>query len=435
MLVVESAVVPKTSYQRTKNAFRQSEEDKALGVEVGMVTNYIILEHFVVFVTDIGKVFAAKIGAESTTADIMELRRLRNDTGTPLDVQGSFHQFAIFQNDEVFTSNEEYLDRCWEVRFENLDHAGIQGLQLIPALQHNDVISVAFGDYHYHALHSNGRITSYGKDPQGCGALGLGSQNKTEAMIRGIEVAGLRGEGQLLPQTYTTGRQVWFEKEKRDWMLFMATGGKDPEEARERMLISSRDHEMMGEVSEWFEQESRDWDKRPELKDADEDGLGAYFALSVSAAGWHSGALVLVNETLAQKLYESCVHDDTHKVAEKLRDSSVGEGAEASSSSPPGKSNTSLSLMTSVTRCLTRAGRQFLGLPPCADSNGNAEAIQPTDRNSERPGTLTSDGLKYSWADDSWPRLRLSDGREMPGDVSFSEWRFGRPSFKLDFEA
>lgn len=32
-----------------------------------------------------------------------------------------------------------------------------------------------------------------------------------------------------------------------------------------------------------------------------EDGLGAYFALRVSAAGWHSGAVLLVNEELASR--------------------------------------------------------------------------------------------------------------------------------------
>ncbi|KAF2809202.1 uncharacterized protein BDZ99DRAFT_477640 [Mytilinidion resinicola] len=359
MLVVDSAVVPKTSYQRTKHASRQSEDDKALGDEVGMVNNYIVLEHFVVFVTDLGKVFAAKIGAESTTTDIMELRRLRNGTGTHWDVQGSFRHFASFKNDEVIVADQGYLDRCWDARFDNPDQINIQGLQRIPALQNTGVISVAFGDYHYHALHSNGRITSYGKDPRGCGALGLGNENDSQALIRGIHVVGARREGQLLPETYTTGRQVWFEKEKREYMRFMGAGGKDPAEASERIQLATHELAVRGEVSEWFEQETRDWDKRPELKDADEDGLGAYFALSVSAAGWHSGALVLVNDVLAEMLPEAC------------------------KGGPPEKS-----------------------------------------LYEEKP---------FSWEWENWPRLRLADGREMPGDVEFSEWRNGRPEFELNF--
>lgn len=425
MLVTDSAVVPKTGYHRTRNLSRQSDEDKALGDEVGMVTNYVILEHFVVFVTDIGKVFSAKIGVESATSEIMELHRLRHDTKTASDVQGSFRQFAVFKNGEVVTGDQGYLDRCWDLRFENTDQADVPGLKLIPALQHNDVISIAFGDYHYHALHSNGRITSYGKDPNLCGALGLGAENTSQSMLRGIEItAGLRGEGELLPQAYTTGRQIWFEKEKRDWLRFMATGGKDPEEASERLLLSMRDHAIMGEVSEWFEQESRNWDKRPELKDADEDGLGVHFALSVSAAGWHSGALVLVNDTLAEKLHESCLQKNDEETLEESDDSVSEEIAE--SSSTPGESDVFLGPLTSASHWLDRIGRQFLGLPP-RNSNG-------ANPSSARHSMLASGGAKYKWADDSWPRLRMSDGREMPGEVPFSEWRFGKPDFKMDFE-
>ncbi|KAF2489705.1 RCC1/BLIP-II [Lophium mytilinum] len=361
MLVVDSAVVPKTSYQRPKHASRQSKDDKALGDEVGMVSNYIILEHFVVFVTDLGKVFAAKIGDESTTTDIVELRRLRNDTGTHWDVQGSFRRFASFKNDEVIITDQGYLDRCWEARFDNPAQTNIHGLQRIPALQDTGVISVAFGDHHYHALHRNGRITSYGKDPQGCGALGLGSENNLQAMIRGINIVANRGEGELLRETYTTGRQVWFEEEKRKFMRFMGDGGQDPSEARERMELADVDPTIKGEVSEWFEQETRDWDKRPELKDADEDRLGAYFALSVSAAGWHSGALVLVNDVLAEMVRESC------------------------KGGPPERS--------------------------------------------------PHEGKLYEWEWKDWPRLRLADGREMPGEVEFSEWKYGRPDFERNFEA
>ena len=97
------------------------------------------------------------------------------------------------------------------------------------------------------------------------------------------------------------------------------------------------DPNVQGEVSEWFEQEGRAWDQ-----DRGEDGLGAYFALRVSAAGWHSGALVLVNEELAQK--------------------------------------------------------------------------EPT----------------YNREDVHFPRLKLSDGREMPGQKDFDEWREGRPEFQLN---
>ena len=81
----------------------------------------------------------------------------------------------------------------------------------------------------------------------------------------------------------------------------------------------------------------REWDR-----DAGDDGLGAYFALRVSAAGWHSGALMLVNDELAQK-------------------------------DPP-----------------------------------------------------------FSIEGKSFPRLRLSDGTEMPGTRALDTWRHGQPEWQLD---
>jgi SCF-associated factor 1 len=418
MLVMDSAVVPKTTFKRTKITSRQSQEDKNLGEEVGMVTNYIILEHFVVFVTDMGKVFAARIEDDLETKDIMELYRLRNDPSTPSDVQGSFRHFAVFKNGgEVIITDQDYLERCWDVRFDNPTQIDIQGLQRVPALQNNDVISVAFGDYHYHALHSNGRITSYGDEPQGCGTLGLGTQAREDfAVIRGMKMTGFQNEGHLLPQTYTTGRQVWFEKEKLAWMEFMAAGGYDPAESQERMALARNDLAVRGEVSEWFEQQSRDWDKRPELTKYDEDGLGAYFALSVSAAGWHSGALVLVNASLVEQLHESCSMKNS-KARTALPAASTEANDEAASSNPDdsGPSGPFSGLGASITRWLGHAGRQFLGLP-------SADRI---------PRTNPRDEVAYIWGADSFPRLRLSDGRELPGTIPISTWE--GPELKSDF--
>jgi SCF-associated factor 1 len=34
--------------------------------------------------------------------------------------------------------------------------------------------------------------------------------------------------------------------------------------------------------------------------------------------------------------------------------------------------------------------------------------------------------------DRSFPRLKLSDGKEMPGEKDFDEWREGRPDFQLN---
>lgn len=334
---LEHTEVPKTGYRRVKDTSGESEYEKALGAEVGCVLNYIILENFVVFNTDLGKVFCGQFGDGNIVETIIELCQLRTEEASQFDVQGSFRRFAVFSNGEVITADQDYLEACWEARHTDPEQAEIQGLKKIPALQHKDIIQVAFGDYHYLALHSRGKITSYGAEMSACGALGLGDGTNNGGHARGVVYDRFNRQGQLLPHAYTHGRQVWFDDRKRDWLDHLVCGGTDPAESEERRALFKNNRNVQGEVSEWIEQESRAWDKAEE-----EDGLGAYFALGVSAAGWHSGALVLVNEELADK----------------------------------------------------------------------------------EPG--------YAWEQMRFPRLRLADGTEMPGEKDFDEWRDGRPDWQLD---
>jgi SCF-associated factor 1 len=297
MLVLDNAEVPRTGYQRPRDRRAESDEQRVLGEEVGAVLNYIILEHFVVFVTDLGKVFCGRFGDKNSVENILELRQLSNTSGPTVDVQGSFRRFAVFKNNEVVTSNQDYLESCWNEQRNNPDQVDTPGLNKIPALQNSSVISVAFGDYHYLALHSNGKITSYGTELQACGALGLGGEPDDEGKARGIVYERFSHDGRLLPHTYTHGRQVWFDHAKKDWINHLMQGGNDPEEAKERLELFKNAHDVQGEVSEWIEQEGRAWDR----KNTGEDELGTYFALRISAAGWHSGALVLVNDELAKQ--------------------------------------------------------------------------------------------------------------------------------------
>jgi SCF-associated factor 1 len=338
MLVMEHTEIPKTGYQRVKST-HESDEQRALGDEVGVVLNFIMLEHFVVFATDNGKVFCGKFGEKNKIDEVIELQQVCNEKGAPLDVQGSFRSFAVFRNDEVITADQNYLEACWSSRHDHSEQTNIQGLRKIPALQRSDVISVAFGDYHYLALHSNGKITSYGTENAACGALGLGDEASLTGQARGIVYDRFSHNGQLLPRAYIHGRQVWFDERKKHWLEHVVQGKTNPEESRDRRVLFNDDLNVQGEVSEWLEQEGRAWDQ-----DGGEDGLGAYFALRVSAAGWHSGALVLVNEELVSK--------------------------------------------------------------------------EPAYESEDRP----------------FPRLKLADGTEMPGEKDFDEWREGRPEFQLNVQ-
>jgi SCF-associated factor 1 len=442
-LVLESAVVPKSGYRATKAARNQSAEEENLAETVGEVLNFIVLEHVVLFNTTLGKVFVSRIhwdGNEQRIGEPIELRLTESsDSGEAFatDLQGSFRNFAVFtRSGAVLTCHQDRLNSI----LDGFAQTGTGALfTRIPALQNKNVISVAFGDYHFHALHSPGYITSYGNEPQACGALGLGGHGDPEGRLRGIRYSGMGGDGRLVPHAYTEGRRIWFEEEKRQWIKFLTSGGADPEEAAERvrMAIGSPDLAGQGEVSEWVEQQGRAWEEKYGLQDQDEDGLGAYFALSVTAAGWHSGALVLVNEELAQKISAACEIPDPKAEAPALATVNDDEEAEEAK-------NVSTQPSSSLLSTVLDYGRWFLGVGPYSASSPSSNtwqsnSTQPAGVESRRApgpadyGASPREGMLYTWAGDHFPRLRLRDGREMPGTVEFDEWRYGRPEWDLDF--
>ncbi|TKA80083.1 hypothetical protein B0A55_02459 [Friedmanniomyces simplex] len=403
---------------------------------VGQVENFVLLEHVLLFSTDIGKIFAAQIfwsDHQQRVAEPVEITISdAENEAFATDVQGSFRSFAIFTRDgTVLTSNQDRLMGLLR------DHQAPDNLfTRVPALQHRGVISVAFGDYHFHALHSSGYITSYGNEPQACGALGLGGHGDPEGRLRGIRYQGMGGDGRLVPHAYTEGRRVWFEEEKRDWIKFLTAGGVDAEEAsqRMRMALGTPDVRCQGEVSEWIEQQGRDWEAKFGLKSEEDDELGAYFALSVTAAGWHSGALVLVNEDLAAKVQAACeVRDPSLPAAEAEPEEPEAAVAEDASSS----------LLSNAVSTALDYGRWFLGLAPynvpAPQPHGgrNATAGHANNHRAEQIhvprdyGDSPREGYKYVWASEHFPRLRLSNGVEMPGEVPFDEWRYPRPEFDL----
>lgn len=318
MQIDEWIVVPRSGYQRPVGKQREPDEaTRLIGEEVGEVINYIVLEHFVVFVTDLKKLFAARIHWTSESGvihDSFELKELQSkspedSTPSATDVNGSFRKFAVFKgNGEVQITDQDYLTACAKEGFD-YDNSPRPALKKIPALQHTGVVQLAFGDYHYHALHADGSISSYGREPGGTGGLGLGSgvdMGLPPGMLRGIKYDPWNRDGDLLPHAYYKGRRIWFHPEQEKWIRFLAAGGKDHDESEERRRLVTANPQAQGEISEWIEQMGSNWDKRPVVKEKDEDGLGAYFALSVAAAGWHSGALVVVNDELVQAVSDSC---------------------------------------------------------------------------------------------------------------------------------
>lgn len=422
ILVTEMAAVPGTDFQRQPiNSFEASDFSK----EIGEVQNFICLEQYIVFNTHHGKVYAARIAWDNLRKDVSDVREIPLHTSsTPVssekyfatDVQGTFRSFAIFTNTgDVFTGRDELLESLFTPQNT------MRPLSRIPALQNSEVISIAFGDYHFHALHAPGYITSYGTESQGCGCLGLGGHGNPEGRIRGIRYQGIGGDGRLVAHADVRGRRVWFEKEKQKWITFLTSGGKDPEEAVERMRMLS-DPKVQGEVSEWVEQEGQAWEEKFGGANVarDDDGLASYFALSVTAAGWHSGALVLVNEEKASKIREACT-EAPDEIAEGNKE------AEDDQNDDPGFIDRALGYASEFMRW-------FNGSPLPGTRPGGPNFRDPNDPEAfshpQNHGAVDEKGRPYVWSRDSFPRLRLANGQEMPGTAEISEWRYGQPDWQ-----
>ncbi|KAI9667284.1 MAG: hypothetical protein M1821_000098 [Bathelium mastoideum] len=386
LLVLDAAIVPGTSYERHHKMSSETSnyrvDNPRTSEDIGEIMDYIMMKDYLIFLTQTGRVFASKgywhTGGPNKSSRPVEIRVPDNTRVTAIN--GYLRSFGlILANDDVLlaTPDLDYLNKLFEA-YNGLklpdgpNQPSARRLRRYPCLQKRGVVSLTFGDEHWHALLRNGSILSGGIERETCGSLGLGGHGDYESRIRGIGFRAasemdrpIRSNGRLLKQSYAgLGRQVWFEEEKHQWVRFMANGGSDPSEAAERLQFCAADPDAQGELSEWLEHEGRTWEKRDEVKHCDGDGLGPYFALSVAAGARHSGALVLRNDVLVQKIRESCV------------------------------------------------------LPNQAD----------------RMPALTQQGLPYVWIGDAFPRLKLSSGREMPGQIPFTQWSEGTPRWDLDFE-
>nr|POF14116.1 f-box protein pof9 [Quercus suber] len=451
-LVLESCAVPFTDARRkdSKHNAKAKYNNAASIDSVGEVQNFIILDSIVLFNTHLGKIFASQISWDDdhqrmeVPVEISVTNNLESDPSFVTDVQGSFQSFAVFTSaGEVLTSTH---DRLMKVLQQQPTEQHL--FTCIPALQHKNVISLAFGDYHFHALHSDGHITSYGKEPQACGALGLGVTGDFGSRLRGVQYQGANGDIGLVPHAYMEGRRIWFEEEKRKWMRYLAMGGASAHEAVERLVMTLGPGNMrcQGEVSEWIEQQGRDWETKLGVRTEDDDGLGAYFALSVAAAGWHSGALVLKNEALASRVKDACeVPDAADSEPDDMEPAPTNPAfAEQTvtgytSIPPPLVQQQRPSFFSRQLAAVTDFYNWFLGAPPY-----NAPPPQSSPASTPRSIPVPHDrpiaiqalvtprpGFRYRWANDHFPRLRLSDGTEMPGTIPFDEWRYGRPDFDL----
>ena len=315
VVLVDDRLVPQTSYQHPQRRARDmSVEDEELGKTVGEVISHVMLEKYIVFLTDLGKVFAIR-HATSATAQrgIFELHHFEptESDDKMSDLQGAFRSFAVFNTGgDVVIGDQVLLDRAWARTFEpprsgsTEEHAPLLP-ERPPELQGRGVVSLAFGDWHRLALTKEGYILASGREPKACGCLGLGVEFG-EGPFRGLHFTHpqFSVEGDLDGQW----RQVWFSPEQREWLRYMRRGGVDRHQGQLRAGQMYEDGAGRREMADWFEANGAGWDLHPALDDEREPwgrGEPAYLALKISAAGWRSAALVLGNKGKIDRMYRS----------------------------------------------------------------------------------------------------------------------------------
>ena len=313
---VDDRLVPQTSYQRPQRLAREvSVEDEELGKTVGEVTSHVMLENYIVFLTDLGKVFAIRhTTSVAAGRGIFELHNFEptESDGKMSDLQGAFRSFAVFNTggDVVVIGDQELLDRAWTRAFEPPRSSSTEEDVLLlperpPELQGRGVVSLAFGDWHRLALTKEGHVLASGREPVSCGCLGLGPHSG-EGPLRGIHYTEPQFslEGDIQGQW----RQVWFSPEQREWLRYMRRGGVDLVYGKFWVAHMYEDSARRREMADWVEANGARWDLHPALDDEQEPwgrGEPAYLTLKISAAGWRSAALVLGNKSKIDRMYRS----------------------------------------------------------------------------------------------------------------------------------
>ena len=220
------------------------------------------------------------------------------------------------------------------------------------------------------------------------------------------------------------GCTVWFEPLKNLWLRDMYRKSNEGEAAERGALLNVGHGEAREAVASYFEREGNKW----------EDGvtaageIGAYFALKVSAAGWHSAALVLVDEEKA------AMAERKHMINSQLpaAASSLQKPDDTPERQPPEPREVA-SWLAWFSVLLVHALRSFLGLTArdtaaaanTRDQSSRIERVPVVERirrNRILEGVDDADEEEeengvYSWSKDPFPRLRMANGEVMPGEI------------------
>lgn len=341
-VLADAMVIPGTGYRRSRNDRMDGEGSADLGRRIGMVTKHLVLEGHIVFTTDLGKVFSYRTNSDSIEdprAGPYELALVHPKLRSPVesrDIQGSYRNFAIFTKcGSVLTASSVMLD---ELHLESRPDIPDTNASFTLLPQSRSIISVAFGDHHFHALHKNGTVTSYGHEPGPSGAFGLGGD--WGKLLRGVN-------GRNSTLSACEARTVWFEPLMATWLYDTYLKGASPQPSQSFRMLEEGQPEAREAYGDYFEREGAQWEEEAL---GGEGELGPYFVLTVSAAGWHSAALVLVDEEKARQMRRKQV----------IQPSQEGQGS--SPQHPLGTELSADSWTSWVITLLLTFTRWFLGL-------------------------------------------------------------------------
>ena len=393
MMLIDTVTIPGTGFRRRDN---DRSTDGSLESSIGEVKGHIVLAEFIVFVTHLNKVFCYPTIFPVPALDIpqpIELTTFYPDVPSEQfsirDLQGSFTRFAIFTDTGSVLMGSQGLLQAYRHVHSVQTHEAAPPLPhpiRISSSQPSSIVSMAFGDHHFHTLKSNGTIVSYGKELQGCGALGL--SNNSTATLRGVAKFGRMGDA-FLPER--EGRTVWFEPLMENWLQNMKAKYKESEVRQQEALQTDNRASARKAIADYFEQKGAEWEKGV----AKNDEMGAYFVLKVAAAGWHSAALVLIDDEVAEKARNA------HKISRQP----------APSPAPSVRSVDSREVVEapwdqlSNTVCAIGAwfweqGRRFLGL---------TQRDERREMGEDQAETKVEE-TEYTWEKEPFPRLRVENG-------------------------
>ncbi|KAL9095777.1 MAG: hypothetical protein Q9163_006491, partial [Psora crenata] len=320
-ILIDTVTIPSTSYRHQRS--NKSRAD-GLGSQIGQVTHYVVLEAHIVFTTHLNKIFSYATDFPMSTLlrpEPVELTSFYDFPHTqPLQIrhlQGSFCNFAVFTaSGAILTATTTLLDTFHQraaaaattttTTTEDDSRSALPRPDLLPSLQTGTVMSLAFGDHHFHALHTDGTITSLGIDSRRCGALGLGSIE--QSIFRGVHPPRNSWGDNRIPRETPQRRTVWFEPLMEAWLDHMTKKIKAPGsvESRETAVrLQRQDAATIEALGDYFEREGRKWE---DGVTAPGEEMGGYFVLKVAAAGWHSAALVLVDDEKAKRARLNHMH-------------------------------------------------------------------------------------------------------------------------------